>query len=255
MTKSGREIVEILEAFDLTGTAWSPAQLAGCGPKTAARYAAIRNAGGDPQAKTARPKLIDSFMPKIEEMVDRSRGKVRADVVHRKISATGYTRSEWSTRRTQGRIAKAKGISHTAIAEAPIIAETPRKQPIWGHPPVSPYSRQIRFTVTCAVCQAVLVVSWPSILSPEGSACRLVLWCWCCRVRSLACAPRARRPSAARRASRRRAGGRRRTVPAFRSFRRCAGIRVRHARSWSCCWRRCASGRSGAIRAVRPAPR
>ncbi len=29
MTKSGREIMEIFEAFDLTGTAWSAAQLAG----------------------------------------------------------------------------------------------------------------------------------------------------------------------------------------------------------------------------------
>jgi len=27
MTKSGREIMEIFEAFDLTGTAWSAAQL------------------------------------------------------------------------------------------------------------------------------------------------------------------------------------------------------------------------------------
>jgi hypothetical protein len=34
MTKSGREIVEIFEAFDLTGTIWSAAQLAGCDAKT-----------------------------------------------------------------------------------------------------------------------------------------------------------------------------------------------------------------------------
>jgi hypothetical protein len=27
MTKSGREVMEIFEAFDLTGTAWSAAQL------------------------------------------------------------------------------------------------------------------------------------------------------------------------------------------------------------------------------------
>ncbi len=28
MTKSGREVMEIFEAFDLTGTAWSAAELA-----------------------------------------------------------------------------------------------------------------------------------------------------------------------------------------------------------------------------------
>ena len=59
MTKSGREIMEIFEAFDLTGTAWSAAQLAGCDAKTVARYVAIREAGGDPPARAARPRLID----------------------------------------------------------------------------------------------------------------------------------------------------------------------------------------------------
>jgi len=46
MTKSGREIMEIFEAFDLTGTAWSAAQLAGCDANTVARYVAVRDAGG-----------------------------------------------------------------------------------------------------------------------------------------------------------------------------------------------------------------
>ena len=59
VTRSGREIMEIFEAFDLTGTAWSAAQLAGCDAKTVARYVAIREAGGDPLARAARPRLID----------------------------------------------------------------------------------------------------------------------------------------------------------------------------------------------------
>jgi len=67
MTKSGREIMEIFEAFDLTGTAWSAAQLTGCDAKTVARYVAVRDAGGDPLAKTCKPRLIDAFMPKVEE--------------------------------------------------------------------------------------------------------------------------------------------------------------------------------------------
>ena len=75
MTKSGREIMEIFEAFDLTGTAWSAAQLTGCDAKTVARYVAVRDAGGDPLAKTARPRLIDGFMDKVEELVDRSQGE------------------------------------------------------------------------------------------------------------------------------------------------------------------------------------
>ena len=99
MTKSGREIMEIFEAFDLTGTAWSAAQLTGCDAKTVARYVAVRDAGGDPLAKTCRPRLIDAFMPKVEELVDRSKGKIRADVAHRKLAAMGFRGSERSARR------------------------------------------------------------------------------------------------------------------------------------------------------------
>ena len=107
MTKFGREIVEIFEAFDLTGTAWSAAQLTGCDAKTVTRYVAIREAGGDPLAKAARPRLIGGFMPKVEELVDRSKGKIRADVAHRKITAMGYRGSERSTRRAVAEVKEA----------------------------------------------------------------------------------------------------------------------------------------------------
>jgi len=107
MTKSGREIMEIFEAFDLTGTAWSAAQLTGCDAKTVTRYVAVRDAGGDPLARAARPRLIDGFMPKIEELVDRSKGKIRADVAHRKITVMGYRGSERSTRRAVAEVKEA----------------------------------------------------------------------------------------------------------------------------------------------------
>jgi len=45
VTKSGREIMEILEAYDLTGCAHSAAQLAGTDRKTVARYVALRDPG------------------------------------------------------------------------------------------------------------------------------------------------------------------------------------------------------------------
>jgi len=107
MTKSGREIVEIFEAFDLTGTAWSAAQLTGCDAKTVTRYVAVREAGGDPLGRAARPRLIGAFMTKIEELVDRSKGKIRADVAHRKITAMGYRGSERSTRRAVAEVKEA----------------------------------------------------------------------------------------------------------------------------------------------------
>jgi hypothetical protein len=43
--------------------------------------------------------LIDEFLPKVEEWVERSNGKVRADVAHDKLVALGFTGSERTTRR------------------------------------------------------------------------------------------------------------------------------------------------------------
>ena len=38
--------------------------------------------------------VIDEFLPKVEERVDRSRERIRADVVHDKLTAMGFTGSE-----------------------------------------------------------------------------------------------------------------------------------------------------------------
>jgi hypothetical protein len=103
--KSAEEIMEILEGFDLTGSYRDAAELAGCSPNTVARYVAARAAGllvpgrGEP-----RPSVIDEFLPKLEELVDRSKGKIRADVAHRKIVAMGFTGSERTTRRAVAQI-------------------------------------------------------------------------------------------------------------------------------------------------------
>jgi hypothetical protein len=90
VTKSDREIMEILQAFDLTRCAHSAAQLAGVDEKTVARYVAIRDRGGDPLAGPRRVRSIDPFLPKVEELVERSEGKIRADVVHQRLVAMGF---------------------------------------------------------------------------------------------------------------------------------------------------------------------
>jgi transposase len=100
VTKSDREIMEILEAYDLTRCAHSAGQLAGCDPKTVLRYVRVRDmAGGDPLARSTRPKLIDPWLEKVEEVVDKAQAKIRADVVHRKIVAMGFGGTERTTRR------------------------------------------------------------------------------------------------------------------------------------------------------------
>jgi transposase len=96
--------MEIFEAFDLTRCSWSAAQLVGCDAKTVNRYLAIRDAGGDPFERAVRPKAIDRFLPKIEELVDRSKGKIRADKVHERLVAMGFTGADRSTRRAVAEI-------------------------------------------------------------------------------------------------------------------------------------------------------
>lgn len=105
MKKCDREIMEILEAYDATGSAHSAAQLAGVDPKTVRRYAAARDAGRPVTGPARRPRMIDGYLPKIEEWVERSAGKVRADVVHGRLVAMGFTGTERTTRRA---VAEAK---------------------------------------------------------------------------------------------------------------------------------------------------
>lgn len=91
--------MEILEAFDLTRCAHSAAELAGVDEKTVARYVAIRDAGDNPVARPRKARMIDQFRDKIEELVDASQGRVRADVVHERLVAMGFTGTDRTTRR------------------------------------------------------------------------------------------------------------------------------------------------------------
>ena len=98
--KSAEEIMQILEAYDLTGSYRDAAELVGCSHHTIARYVAAREEGRlSPGRSQRRPMLIDAFLPKLEEWVDRSRGRIRADVVHEKLVALGFAGSERTTRR------------------------------------------------------------------------------------------------------------------------------------------------------------
>jgi hypothetical protein len=49
--KNSREIMEILEAYDLTGSYRAAAELVGCDHHTVARYVALREAGEAPVAR------------------------------------------------------------------------------------------------------------------------------------------------------------------------------------------------------------
>jgi transposase len=114
--KSAGDVVEILEAFDLTGSLRDAARLAGCSPMTVARYVRLRETGQLPVGRSARrDQVVDPHLAKVEEWVERSHGRVRADVVHDKLRALGFGGSERTTRRAVAEAKKAYAAGHRRV--------------------------------------------------------------------------------------------------------------------------------------------
>jgi transposase len=120
--KSAEEIMNMLEAFDLTGSLRDAGELAGVSHHTVARYVAAREAGALSDRAAARSQLIDEFLPKIEEWIDRSRGKLRADRAHEKLVALGYAGSERTTRRAVAAVKKDYRLGRVRV-HRPWVAE------------------------------------------------------------------------------------------------------------------------------------
>ena len=98
--KKPEEVMEILEAYDLAGTLRGAAALVGCDHKTVAYWVRMRDeAGGLPGVERRRPAMERVFAAKIDELVDRSHGRIRADAAHDKLIALGYRGSARTTRR------------------------------------------------------------------------------------------------------------------------------------------------------------
>ncbi|TFC44394.1 IS21 family transposase, partial [Cryobacterium shii] len=96
--------MEILAAYDLTRSLRATAELTGCSHHTVARHVEARDAGKPIAEPAYRGRVTDPFLPKIEEWVEASKGKIRADRAHDKLLALGYTGSERSTRRAVSQV-------------------------------------------------------------------------------------------------------------------------------------------------------
>jgi hypothetical protein len=117
--KSDEEIMEILEAFDLTQSYRDAGELAGCDHHTVAHWIDRRDRGELSSALVTRDRLIGAFTDKLEEWVDQSNGKVRADICHDKLTALGYVGSDRTTRRAVAAASSnSSGILRTAPASS-----------------------------------------------------------------------------------------------------------------------------------------
>lgn len=114
--------MEILEAYDLVGSYRGAAELVGCDHHTVKHYVQRRAAGLEPGAGLERSSIIDGLRGKIEELVERSNGKIRADVVHDKLAAMGFEGSQRTTRRAVAEAKQAFGAGRRRVYR-PWIAE------------------------------------------------------------------------------------------------------------------------------------
>ncbi|MEA5455256.1 IS21 family transposase [Sinomonas sp. JGH33] len=130
--------MEILEAYDTTGSAHSAARLAGVDPKTVRRYVAARDAGAPVTGPSRRERITDPFLPKIEEWVDKSRGQVRADVVHARLLGLGFGGNERSTRRAVAEVKRAWRAGHRRTYRPWITEPGLWLQFDWGQGPKVP---------------------------------------------------------------------------------------------------------------------
>src|SRR5206468_4010314 len=179
--------MNILEAYDLTGSLRDAAELAGCSHHTVARYVAERERGrAVPGAAARRPGVIDEFLPKLEELVERSKGKIRADVAHEKITAMGYAGSERTTRRSvaglkQAYAAGRRRVHRPWVAEPGMWAQYdfgdgPR---IGGAATVVPYRRASKggSESTVKIAKADLVPTGANLLAAYASFADLEAAC------------------------------------------------------------------------------
>jgi hypothetical protein len=106
--------MQVLEAYDLTKSFRAAAQLTGVDHHTVARVVMARALSQSIEDQTIRSRVADAFADKIVEWIERSGGKVRADVVHEKLRAMGYAGSERTTRRV---VAALTSIIHESSAD------------------------------------------------------------------------------------------------------------------------------------------
>lgn len=106
--KMSEEIMRILEAFNLTESYRAAAELVGCDHHTVKKYVQKRDAGKPVLERPQRVRAIDGFLEKVEEWVERSEGKIRADRSHEKLVAMGYHGSERTY--PQSRVAREEGV-------------------------------------------------------------------------------------------------------------------------------------------------
>ena len=111
--KSDGEFMEILNAYDLTGSYRAAAELCGCSHHTVKKAVEDRDAGLPPVSRRAR--MIDDWRGVLEGWVTDSKGKIRGDKAHQRLLALGYTGTDRTTRRALADIKSQWRLGNTRV--------------------------------------------------------------------------------------------------------------------------------------------
>ena len=178
------EIMNMLEAFDLTRSYRAAAEMVGCSHHTVEHYVTLRDAGRLPDRLEVieRPKLIDGFLPKVEEWVDRSNGRVRGDVVFDKLQALGFSGSDRTTRRALARVKVNYRAGRRRVYRPWIVEPGMWAQWDWGHGPTVAGRQTYLWCAWLAWCRfRVVIPTWdktlPTIIGCLDRAMRIFGGC------------------------------------------------------------------------------
>ena len=165
--------MEILEAFALTNSYRSAGELAGCSHHTVEHWVTMRDQGLLPDGTTppVRVKLIDGFMPKVEEWVERSNGRVRGDVVFDKLVTIGFGGSDRTVRRALATVKLNWRAGRRRVYRPWVVEPGMWAQWDWGHGPKIAGRQTYLFCAWLARCRfRVVIPVWDKTL-PTVIAC------------------------------------------------------------------------------------
>ena len=111
--KSDGELMDMLNAYDLTGSFRAAAELCGCSHHTVKKAVEDRDAGLPPA--TRRAKIIDDWLELLEEWVSKSKGKIRGDKAHERLTAMGYAGTDRTTRRALAEVKDQWRLGNTRV--------------------------------------------------------------------------------------------------------------------------------------------
>lgn len=171
--------MEVLEAYDLTNCYRSAAELTGVDHHSVAALVAARAAGTLGAAPLPRASVADTFSDKIDQWVEKSSGKIRADVVHDRLVAMGYSGSERTTRRVVAH-AKAAWRRQTHRVYKPWITEPGHwLQWDYGDGPVVGGVSTVLFCAWLAWSRFRVIIpladrTWPSVVAALDRSFRII---------------------------------------------------------------------------------